>query len=65
MVTEAKTNDISVDDGKLIVAEAASWKGTPYKLNGPGAIREWVRIALARPKRSMPLPSVLHVSNSS
>jgi hypothetical protein len=39
MVTEAKKNDISVDDGKLIVVEAASWKGTPSKLNGPGAIK--------------------------
>jgi hypothetical protein len=26
--------DISVDDGKVIVVEAATWKGTPYSLIG-------------------------------
>jgi hypothetical protein len=36
---EAKKKDISVDEGKSIVAEAATWKGTPYMLNGPGAIK--------------------------
>ena len=31
--------DISVDDGGLIVAEAATWKGTPYKLIGPASMK--------------------------
>ncbi|HEY1755878.1 MAG TPA: hypothetical protein VGG72_10815 [Bryobacteraceae bacterium] len=31
----AKKKDIPLSDGRLIVAEAATWKGTPYKENGP------------------------------
>ena len=30
----AAKRDISIDDGRRIVTEAASWKGTPYVLNG-------------------------------
>lgn len=36
---KAKKKDISVDDGKSIVAEAANWKGTPYMPNGPGSTK--------------------------
>src|SRR5271155_3755363 len=57
MVTEAKKNDIPDDDGKLIVAEAAGWKGT-LSTEWAARQREWVGIALARPKRSVPLLSV-------
>jgi len=34
-----RRKDISIDDGRRIVSEAASWKGTPYRLNGPRAIK--------------------------
>ena len=37
MSAEAKKKDISIFDGGLIVSEAATWKGTPYRLNGTGA----------------------------
>lgn len=39
MVVTVGKKDISISDGKRIVVEAASWKGTPYRLNGPGAIK--------------------------
>ena len=31
--------DISAADGALVVAEAKTWKGTPYKLVGAGSIK--------------------------
>jgi len=34
MAEAAKKKDISADGGRLIVTEAATWKGTPYLLNG-------------------------------
>ena len=39
MAEETKKKDVSVDDGNLIVAEAATWKGTPYLLNGPASMK--------------------------
>ena len=36
---QANPNDISVADGRRIVAEAATWKGTPYALDGPGSVK--------------------------
>jgi cell wall-associated NlpC family hydrolase len=39
MTPEPKKGDISADAGKRIVTEAASWKGTPYLLNGPQAAK--------------------------
>lgn len=37
--SQAKKKDISLDDARLIVAEAMTWKGTPYLLNGAGAVK--------------------------
>lgn len=31
--------DITADEGKLIVAEAATWKGTPYSLIGDHSVK--------------------------
>ena len=39
MAEEAKKKDIPIDGGRRIVAEAAGWKGTPYMLNGPAAVK--------------------------
>lgn len=39
MAPLAKRTDVSVTVGKLIVSEAATWKGTPYSLIGPSSIK--------------------------
>lgn len=40
MAEQGKMKDVSVaDGGNRIVTEAAAWKGTPYQLNGAGAIK--------------------------
>jgi hypothetical protein len=39
MGTTPAKKDIAVQDGQAITGEAATWKGTPYKLNGPAAMK--------------------------
>jgi hypothetical protein len=39
MGSTTQKKDISVEDGQKITAEAATWKGTPYKLNGAAAMK--------------------------
>jgi hypothetical protein len=39
MGSVAPKKDITATDGQTITAEAATWKGTPYKANGAGAIK--------------------------
>ncbi len=39
MGSTTQKNDISAQDGQTITAEAATWKGTPYKLNGAAAMK--------------------------
>jgi hypothetical protein len=37
--SHAKKKDIALDEARLIVAEAATWKGTPYSLVGEGSVK--------------------------